>query len=48
MIPKGDMLMVSPFWSHRNPKYFPEPDNFNPVRFSHCFKIHVYVLVPGI
>ncbi|XP_052709047.1 24-hydroxycholesterol 7-alpha-hydroxylase-like [Crassostrea angulata] len=34
VIPKGDMLMVSPFWSHRNPKYFPEPDTFNPDRWN--------------
>lgn len=26
--------MVSPFWSHKNPKYFPDPHAFNPVRFT--------------
>nr|XP_022293629.1 24-hydroxycholesterol 7-alpha-hydroxylase-like [Crassostrea virginica] len=33
VIPKGDMLMVSPYWSHKNPKYFPDPDTFNPDRW---------------
>uniref|UniRef100_A0A8B9MA77 Cytochrome P450 family 39 subfamily A member 1 n=1 Tax=Accipiter nisus TaxID=211598 RepID=A0A8B9MA77_9AVES len=30
-IPAGDMLMLSPYWLHRNPKYFPDPDVFKPV-----------------
>ncbi|XP_061176451.1 24-hydroxycholesterol 7-alpha-hydroxylase-like [Saccostrea echinata] len=33
-IPKGDMLMVSPYWSHRNPKYFPHPHTYNPDRWQ--------------
>ncbi|XP_062617182.1 24-hydroxycholesterol 7-alpha-hydroxylase-like [Saccostrea cucullata] len=33
-IPKGDMLMVSPYWSHRDPKYFPHPHTFNPDRWQ--------------
>ncbi|XP_069879698.1 24-hydroxycholesterol 7-alpha-hydroxylase isoform X2 [Dipodomys merriami] len=32
-IPPGDLLMVSPFWLHRNPKYFPEPELFKPERW---------------
>ena len=31
-IPAGHMMLLSPYWSHRNPKYFPEPDTFKPVR----------------
>uniref|UniRef100_A0A8C0ZLR8 24-hydroxycholesterol 7-alpha-hydroxylase n=1 Tax=Castor canadensis TaxID=51338 RepID=A0A8C0ZLR8_CASCN len=27
-VPSGDLLMLSPFWLHRNPKYFPEPELF--------------------
>ena len=30
--------MVSPYWSHKNPKYFPDPDTFNPV--SLCINIY--------
>lgn len=33
-IPEGDMLMLSPFWCHRNPTLFPEPQRFQPVRFA--------------
>ncbi|KAB0354941.1 hypothetical protein FD755_022400 [Muntiacus reevesi] len=33
-IPSGDLLMLSPFWLHRNPKYFPEPDLFKPERWK--------------
>jgi hypothetical protein len=31
-IPEGDLLMLSPYWVHRNPKYFQDPDSFKPVR----------------
>ncbi|XP_054110034.1 24-hydroxycholesterol 7-alpha-hydroxylase isoform X2 [Callithrix jacchus] len=43
IIPPGDLLMLSPFWLHRNPKYFPEPELFKPERWEkanlekHCF-----------
>ncbi|XP_030054636.1 24-hydroxycholesterol 7-alpha-hydroxylase isoform X2 [Microcaecilia unicolor] len=33
-IPPGDVLMMSPFWMHRNPKYFPEPEVFKPERWK--------------
>lgn len=34
VIPKGDLLLLSPYWAHRNPKYFPEPETFNPDRWK--------------
>uniref|UniRef100_A0A8D0HQ27 Lanosterol 14-alpha demethylase n=1 Tax=Sphenodon punctatus TaxID=8508 RepID=A0A8D0HQ27_SPHPU len=34
IIPVGDMLMMSPYWLHRNPKYFPEPEMFKPDRWK--------------
>ncbi|XP_030868473.1 24-hydroxycholesterol 7-alpha-hydroxylase isoform X4 [Gorilla gorilla gorilla] len=34
IIPSGDLLMLSPFWLHRNPKYFPEPELFKPERWK--------------
>ncbi|XP_006120737.1 24-hydroxycholesterol 7-alpha-hydroxylase-like isoform X1 [Pelodiscus sinensis] len=33
-IPAGDMLMVSPYWAHRNTKYFPDPETFKPDRWK--------------
>ncbi|XP_037375731.1 24-hydroxycholesterol 7-alpha-hydroxylase isoform X1 [Talpa occidentalis] len=33
-VPSGDLLMLSPFWLHRNPKYFPEPESFKPERWK--------------
>ncbi|XP_078256270.1 24-hydroxycholesterol 7-alpha-hydroxylase isoform X1 [Rhinoraja longicauda] len=33
IIPSGDMLMMSLYWAHRNPKYFPEPEKFRPDRW---------------
>ncbi|XP_044301152.1 24-hydroxycholesterol 7-alpha-hydroxylase [Varanus komodoensis] len=34
VIPAGDLLMLSPYWIHRNPKYFPEPHIFKPDRWK--------------
>ncbi|XP_058410194.1 24-hydroxycholesterol 7-alpha-hydroxylase [Diceros bicornis minor] len=33
-VPSGDLLMLSPFWLHRNPKHFPEPELFKPERWK--------------
>ncbi|XP_065586482.1 24-hydroxycholesterol 7-alpha-hydroxylase [Cyrtonyx montezumae] len=33
-IPAGDMLILSPYWLHRNPKYFPDPEMFKPDRWK--------------
>ncbi|CAG5121635.1 unnamed protein product, partial [Candidula unifasciata] len=33
-IPPGDLLMVSPYWAHRDPESFPEPQIFKPERWS--------------
>lgn len=30
-IPAGSLLMLSPYWTHRNPAYFHNPNQFNPV-----------------
>ncbi|XP_071957038.1 24-hydroxycholesterol 7-alpha-hydroxylase-like [Antedon mediterranea] len=32
-IPAGDMLMISPYWAHRDPRYFPDPHAFKPDRW---------------
>ncbi|XP_078617889.1 24-hydroxycholesterol 7-alpha-hydroxylase-like [Branchiostoma floridae x Branchiostoma japonicum] len=33
IVPKGHLLMMSPYWAHRNPNFFPEPDKFLPERW---------------
>ncbi|KAM3930636.1 24-hydroxycholesterol 7-alpha-hydroxylase isoform 2-T2 [Leptodactylus fuscus] len=33
-IPAGDLLMLSPYWLHRDPKHFPEPHMFRPERWK--------------
>lgn len=33
-IPKGDMLMISPYWAHRNESAFPDADSFVPDRWN--------------
>ena len=33
-IPAGDMLMVSPYWAHRNEFAFPDADSFIPHRWN--------------
>ncbi|XP_023575034.1 24-hydroxycholesterol 7-alpha-hydroxylase isoform X2 [Octodon degus] len=33
-VPSGDLLMLSPFWLHRNPQYFPDPESFKPERWK--------------
>lgn len=33
-IPAGSSVMISPYVIHRNPRYWPDPDKFDPSRFS--------------
>lgn len=33
-IPKGALVIMSPFVRHRDPRYFPAPERFDPERFS--------------
>jgi cytochrome P450 len=33
-IPAGSIVMMSPYVMHRNPKYFPEPERFDPQRWT--------------
>ncbi|XP_072552049.1 24-hydroxycholesterol 7-alpha-hydroxylase [Salminus brasiliensis] len=34
IVPQGDLLMLSPYWAHREPKYFPDPEDFKPERWE--------------
>jgi cytochrome P450 len=33
-IPKGSLVIVSPYVTHRHPAFWPEPERFDPYRFS--------------
>ncbi|XP_003387846.1 PREDICTED: 24-hydroxycholesterol 7-alpha-hydroxylase-like isoform X1 [Amphimedon queenslandica] len=35
-VPAGHYLMMSPYHSHRNQTYFPDPETFNPERWLEC------------
>ncbi|XP_056662450.1 cytochrome P450 3A4-like isoform X4 [Monodelphis domestica] len=48
MIPKGTVVMAPPYVLHRDPEYWPEPEEFRPERFSKENKesINPYVYLP--
>ncbi|XP_043832473.1 cytochrome P450 3A9-like [Dromiciops gliroides] len=48
MIPKGTVVMTPPFVLHRDPEYWPEPEEFRPERFSKENKesINPYLYLP--
>ena len=34
MVPKGTIVVLSPYFLHRNPKYWTDPETFYPERFE--------------
>ena len=34
LVPKDKVIFIAPFANHHNPRYFPNPDHFDPERFS--------------
>ncbi|KAJ7305927.1 hypothetical protein JRQ81_010293, partial [Phrynocephalus forsythii] len=45
-IPKGTVVMISPYVLHRNPEFWPEPEEFRPERFSKENNIDPYTFLP--
>jgi len=35
-IPKGTVVMIPPYSLHRNPEYWPNPEEFRPERYKKC------------
>ncbi|MEO8607033.1 MAG: cytochrome P450 [Chloroflexota bacterium] len=40
-IPKGSILLMSQYVMHHDPRYFPEPDRFQPERFAPEYEDHL-------
>ncbi|BES99145.1 cytochrome P450 [Nesidiocoris tenuis] len=47
-IPAGANVLISPFLLHRNDKYYPNPDTFDPERFGReeCATRHPFAYIP--
>lgn len=47
-IPEGCSIVMSPYMTHRNPEFFPEPEKFDPERFQpeNCAGRHPYAYIP--
>jgi len=41
VIPPGSIILMSQYVMHRNPLYFPDPERFNPDRWTKELKIHL-------
>ncbi|GLG92381.1 Cytochrome P450 9e2, partial [Gryllus bimaculatus] len=48
VLPEGTSLYLTPFGMHRNPNLYPDPEKFDPERFSadECARRHPYAYLP--
>ncbi|EFA09279.1 cytochrome P450 4c3 isoform X2 [Tribolium castaneum] len=46
LLPKGDILLIFAFGIHRNEKYFPNPEKFDPDRFHNMDNKTPYAYIP--
>ncbi|PSN45378.1 hypothetical protein C0J52_07531 [Blattella germanica] len=48
VIPSGASMLIAAYHTHRDPKYFPEPDRFDPERFTseNVAGRHPYAFIP--
>ncbi|KAK3919360.1 Cytochrome P450 4V2 [Frankliniella fusca] len=48
VLPEGSIVTMLPYMTHRNPKYFPDPEKFDPSRFSpeNSRDRHPYAYIP--
>ncbi|KAI2474305.1 hypothetical protein C4B38_000372 [Diabrotica virgifera virgifera] len=46
IIPKGAGILIPIYWTNRNPKYFPDPETYNPSRFENTTDTHPYAYIP--
>jgi cytochrome P450 len=44
--PKGSIFMMSPYVTHRDPRYFNNPEHFDPERFAHDANIPKFAYLP--
>jgi len=47
ILPKGSCAVVFSYLTHRNPECYPDPEVFNPERFSHDNNTYAYIPFGG-
>lgn len=47
-VPKGANAIIMPYSLHRDPRHFPQPEEFRPERFmpENCVGRHPYAFIP--
>jgi cytochrome P450 len=47
-VPRGSVFAISPYIVHHDPRFYPDPDNFNPDRWTEDFteQLHKFAFIP--